>query len=164
MLDDIKCFTLETICGGLLGDYATETVRAEIACLLPVFANGVISIPKRFRWPLNLLPMLRYRQSLDAREGLVQVLQEVVRRRKYDIEHANEDDDGRHAGVVDGFLRIRKEQQERTQNPDPEVDDDFIVDNVSHLRRTTPVLPRQYVLLALYEPESSLFGHSFSRR
>ena len=132
MLDDIKGFTLETICGGLLGDYATESVREDIARLLPVFSKGVISIPIRFGWPLNLFPMFRYDQSLKARKALVQVLRSVVRRRKDDVTQPNDaDDGGQHAGVVDGFLKIRLEQEE-AGGPGPEIDDDFIVDNVSN--------------------------------
>lgn len=136
MLDDIRSFTLEAISIGILGSYASKSVIEDIARLLPVLATGVVSIPRRFGWPLNKIPMFGFGHSLDARIDLIEVLDRIVRQRKEDKEampaSQNVRDGDSSAGVLDAFLDMQARQAE-AGGPEPGsvvYDDEFIVDNV----------------------------------
>ena len=135
MLDDIRSFTLETISIGILGAYASESVIEDIAHLLPVLATGVVSIPKRFAWPLNKLPMFRFGRSLDARVKLIELIQGILKQRREDkvrLSSEGVSDSGTVTGVLDALLEMQGKQAE-AGGPEPgqaEYDDEYIVDNV----------------------------------
>ena len=135
MLDDIRSFTLETISIGILGAYASESVIEDIAHLLPVLATGVVSIPKRFTWPLNKLPMFRFGRSLDARVKLIELIQGILKQRREDKARLSSEgvsDSGTVTGILDALLEMQGKQAE-VGGPEPgqaEYDDEYIVDNV----------------------------------
>ena len=135
MLDDIRSFTLETISIGILGAYASESVTEDIAHLLPVLATGVVSIPKRFTWPLNKLPMFQFGRSLDARVKLIEVIQGILKQRREDKARLSSEgvsNSSTATGILDAMLEMQGKQAE-AGGPVPgqaEYDDEFIVDNV----------------------------------
>lgn len=71
MLDDIHTYTLGVILSFMLGDYSQdEHVLESTVQLMSVIGKGMLAIPFRFPWPLNMFPGLQFGKSMDAREQL----------------------------------------------------------------------------------------------
>lgn len=129
MLDEISSHTLEVISRCLLGDYATDEVVDNIALLFPILCSGIMSIPRRFPWPLNKIPTFGFGRSMKAREEFKEMFQNLISDRRADT--AN----GRcvNGGLLDNLLDMQEKQNSNGGPKEGGVafDDDFIFDNVS---------------------------------
>lgn len=129
MLDEISSLTLEVISRGLLGDYATDGVLDNIASLIPILCDGIMSIPRRFPWPMSKIPMFCFGRSMKARAEFKEIFQGLIRERR--VDKAN----GRciSGGFLDGLLDMQERQLSDGGPKEGGIvfDDDFIFDNVS---------------------------------
>lgn len=133
MLDELMDFTLNSIVGVFFGDYATHEFMEDVKLYMPAIARGMLSLPMRFPWPLNKIPVFSYGKSMDAREAFSGVIRRVIEERRADISSAgggSGSTGGKSAGVLDSLIEIQ--QRENCSKPGQEgiFDDDFIVDNV----------------------------------
>lgn len=127
--NEMRDVTLESIAGVFFGDYATPELMKDIKRLLPVLANGLFSLPVRFPWPLNQLPVLGFGRSMNAREEFKLYVLNVLKERRADWASAEEGNSGgKSAGLLDSLLMTQRNQMDLTGGQD--FDDDFIFDNV----------------------------------
>lgn len=85
MFDDISSFTMEVMAHCFLGDYGTGEVLEKLKWIVPAVADGLISKPRRFPWPLNRMPGHKYGTAMDARKEFDAVVGGVVRQRRLDL-------------------------------------------------------------------------------
>ena len=123
--------TLESIAGVFFGDYATPEFIQDITRRLPAIASALFSIPVRFPWPLNRVPVLAFGRSMDAREAFKLDVLKVLEERRADMASAEEEDGGgKSAGLLDSLIELQHSQADTAEGRDGSFDDDFIVDNV----------------------------------
>lgn len=137
MQDEIYSFTVDIISRCFLGDYRTEKVLEDIERLIPVLANGVLSLPLRLPWPLNRFPAFSFGRAMSARADLIGSLEDVLRQRRADWESTETMDEVKMTGgVLDELLAMQKQQMDVGGPGERGVsfDDAFIFDNVSKCR------------------------------
>lgn len=140
--------TLEAIAAVFFGDYTAPESVESFKRLLPVVNSGLFSFPVRFPWPLNKIPMLGFRRSLDACEQACKVdILNALEKRRADLASTEEGSSGgKSAGLLDSFITIQQNQG---------FDDSFIVDNVRPDRSSTALLHlRLCLLVACVHPSS----------
>lgn len=93
LFDDSKAgvsgLTIEIISRCFLGDFGAGQVLDDIERLVPMVVDGLLSRPRRFRWPLNRFPGFNYGSAADARKEFDLLIKGVVRERE--LELASED-------------------------------------------------------------------------
>lgn len=140
MLSEIYGITLEIISRCFFGDYATEELLRDLGRVVPVLANGILSVPIRFPWPLNKFPAFSFGLAMDAREELVQLLGNILRERRSDLGADDEQRRERSGAVIDSLLDMQAKQiTDGVLANGVEFDDEFVIDNV---RSTLCVLQR----------------------
>lgn len=82
MFDEMSKFTMEVISRCFLGDYGTGRVLDELTRLVPLVADGLLSKPRRFPWPLNRLRGYNFGPALDARQEFNNVIGGVLLERR----------------------------------------------------------------------------------
>ena len=108
LFEDIEAFTLETIARVILRDYATDAIISDILRIAPVQFTGVVSIPQRFPWPLNRLPLFSFERSMKARQEFVSIIKGVLDKMKTEMESTTasggSDKQRRNAGVLGALV------------------------------------------------------------
>ena len=133
MMDELLDFTLELITGVLFGDYASPEFMEDVKRYLPAIGDSLLSIPVRFPWPLNTLPVFGYGKSMDAREAFSGAVRRVLEERRADLSSAERGSgsiDGKNAGVLDSYMAIQQRESASEAGQQGTFDDQFIVDNV----------------------------------
>lgn len=133
LLDELNKFTLEVICYGFLGEYATSEILEEAVRLLPTFISGTFSIPRTFPWPLNRFPTFSFGLAMEARGEFSAIIADVLRQRRLDM--LSDSGDGKDVKTGGGMDLLLKAQQLQIDGGGPEeggitFDDNFIIDNV----------------------------------
>lgn len=134
-LDEVAAFTISTVCRCFLGDYATIKIVEDIARIIPSISAGMLSIPRRFPWPLNKLPALCFGPSMDSRSEFEGIIEGVLRERRADMASAVDSERLRSAGVLDTLMSMQTKQIDDGGPGEGETkfDDNFIMDNVRTL-------------------------------
>ena len=138
LFEDIEAFTLETIARVILRDYATDAIISDILRIAPVQFTGVVSIPQRFPWPLNRLPLFSFERSMKARQEFVSIIKGVLDEMKTEVESTTasggSDKQLRNAGVLGALVDMQAKQRDAggPGGDEIEIDDDHIISSVSN--------------------------------
>ena len=155
LFEDIQVFTLETIARAMLRDYATDAIMSDILRIAPVHFNGAFSIPCHFPWPLSRLPLFSFGRSMKAREEFVSIMKGMLDERRKEMKSTTapggSDKQRRNAGVLGSFLDLQAKQRDANEPGEGkvEIDDDYIIANVSKLVVVFNVIRRSVRLAAL---------------
>ncbi|CAN0343968.1 unnamed protein product, partial [Hapterophycus canaliculatus] len=162
--DEVRDFTLEAITGVFFGDYATTELLDDVKGLLPVITSGLFSLPVRFPWPLNKLPVLGFAASMDAREAFKLIVLSVLEERRAEwTSTGGTSSGGKSAGILDSLIEIQQKQMGLEDGRQQCFDDDFIVDNVilslfAGTDTTSVTLTRVLQLLATADDGDDIVG------
>ena len=138
LFEDIEAFTLETIARVILCDYATDAIISDILRIAPVQFTGVVSIPQRFPWPLNRLPLFSFERSMKARQDFVSIIKGVLGKMKTEVKSTTasggSDKQRRNAGVLGALVDMQAKQRDAggPGGDEVEIDDDHIISSVSN--------------------------------
>ena len=138
LFEDIQAFTLETIARAMLHDYATDNIISDILRIAPVQFAGAFSVPRRFPWPLNQLPLFSFGRSMEARQEFVGIMKGVLDERKNEVKSTTPSGGSgkqwRNAGVLGTFVDIQAKQRDAggPGEGEVEIDDDYIITSVSN--------------------------------
>lgn len=80
---------MEVILHAFLGDYGTEEVLKDCLRLVPQVSKGMLSIPRRFWWPLNRLRPFNFGPAVKARKDTDAIIPGVIRERRSDMVKGN---------------------------------------------------------------------------
>lgn len=133
MRDELRNFALEAFIGVLFGDYATPKLVEDIKRLISSITSGLFSLPVRFPWPMNKLPVLAFGKSMDARQELQGIICDLLQERRADFAAVEETGkSGKSGGIFDKLVEIQQQRMEPEEMQEGSVsfDDDFIIDNV----------------------------------
>ena len=122
----------------MLHDYATDNIISDILRIAPVQFAGAFSVPRRFPWPLNRLPLFSFGQSMNARQELVGIMRGVLDERRNEVKSTTPSGGSkkhwRNAGVLGAFLDIQAKQVDAggPGEGEVEINDDYIITSVSN--------------------------------
>ena len=85
MVDEITNFTMEVVVHAFLGDYGTDKVQRNCLYLIPEVSKGMLTIPRRFWWPLNRILPFNFGRAMKARKQFDTMIAGVVEKRRSEL-------------------------------------------------------------------------------
>ncbi|CAM9408191.1 unnamed protein product [Ascophyllum nodosum] len=130
MVDEITNFTMEVVVHAFLGDYGTDKVQRNCLYLIPEVSKGMLTIPRRFWWPLNRILPFNFGRAMKARKQFDTMIAGVVEKRRSELSAM--DGAVRTGGALDRMLEMQEKQLAAGGPMDGEMeyDDIFIYDNI----------------------------------